>query len=128
MKLRIEKEVSIASAFTHLIAAWDYSAPSWYRRARYTETGDRCVDNDAEPLSDREALAYISMEDPDDESVRIEVKVTGKWIAATLRKCIKLGGYPAKQALAIINDSTACDQDTADVVMQVGAYGSVVFG
>jgi hypothetical protein len=30
--------------------------------------------------------------------------------------------------MRIIDDSPACDQDTADTVMQVMAYGKFVFG
>ncbi len=126
MKLRIEKEVSIASAFTHLIAAWDVGPYSWFESVKYTDAGRKALDG-IEPSLDA-ALATVIMDHPDDEEAAMHSVISGRWLAVTLQDCLKLGGAPARAAMQIINEDPAADQNTADLVMQVGAYGSVVFG
>ena len=126
MKLRIEKEVSIASAFTHLIAAWDVGPYSWYRTVKYTEAGDRVIDAEWEPPTCTK-LATLIMEHPDKTGHSVRIAITGKWIAETLKKALADEGA-RDAAMQIINEDPSADQNTADLVMQVGAYGSVVFG
>lgn len=127
MKLRIEKEVSIASAFTHLIAAWEVGPFSWYRTVEYTIAGDMAVNPGKEPPGPGSLLAIVTMDDPD-EDAPITVRVDGRWIGQALNRCVALGGAPARDAMRIIDEDPSADQNTADLVMQVGAYGSIVFG
>ena len=130
MKLRIEKEVSIASAFTHLIAAWDVGPYSWYESVKYTVAGDRVIASEWEPDSawGSDVLAVLIMEHPrGPDRPSIHVDITGNWIAETLKKA--LADEDARDAaMQIINEDPAADQNTADLVMQIGAYGRVVFG
>lgn len=127
MKIRIEKEVSIASAFTHLIAAWDVGPYSWYRKVEYSATGHNAIDG-IEPRGPARLLATVIMQDPDDEVRTITERIDGRWIKRALELCISMDGPIAAEALKIINEDPAADQNTADLVMQVGAYGRVVFG
>lgn len=127
MKIRIEKEVSIASAFTHLIAAWDYDRLPWYRSVVYTEAGRGVIFNDAfEPLQNV-TLATVRV-DAEEGDKAATVRIDGRWIKRALEACLAQGGYIAEAALKIINEDASADQNTADVVMQVGAYGRIVFG
>jgi len=126
MKIRIEKEVSIASAFTHLIAAWDVNPHPWYRKVHYTERGADAIESDREPLSNS-ALAIVTVDSLQDGET-LTVRIDGRWIERALELCLSMGGTVAREALKIIDEDPAADQNTADVVFQVGAYGRVVFG
>lgn len=135
IKIKVEREVSIASAFTHLIAAWDVNPYPWYRKVQYTRAGLDATQVDKEPRK-TDVLAVVTMWTENGETTgrTMQVKITGQWIARTLVWC--LGKSPNglhtaladKSALKIIDERPSADQITADVVMQVGAYGKVVFG
>jgi len=125
VKIRIEKEVSIASAFMHLIAAWDVGPYSWYESVSYTEEGDRAL-GEQEPRPDAR-LATLYMEHPDKPGQSVKLDITGSWIGTALIRALE--DHDARDAaMQIINEDPAADQNTADLVMQVGAYGRVVFG
>jgi hypothetical protein len=128
VKIRIEKEVSIASAFQHLIAAWDAGPFPWYRKVCYSMVGSKAIDTGKEPISTTQ-LAILTMAHPDGDDV-IDLRIDGEWIKQTLETCLARGpgNYVCEAALKIINEDSAADQNTADLVMQVGAYGQVVFG
>ena len=127
MKIRIEKEVSIASAFTHLIAAWDVGPYPWYRSVKYTKYGEEAISQDKEPPHPRNALAFVTMIHPSEGDV-IEFELTGRWIENALNACVAKGGAVARDAMRIIDEDPSADQETADLVMQMGAYGRIVFG
>lgn len=135
IKIKVEREVSIASAFTHLIAAWDTNPHPWYRKVYYTRAGLDAIQADKEPRKDT-VLAVVTMWTEDGETTgrTKEAKITGQWIARTLVWCLNTSAeglhtaLAVKSAMEIIDERPSADQNTADLVMQVGAYGKVVFG
>lgn len=127
IKIKVEREVSIANAFKHLIAAWDVNPYPWYRKVRYSMVGRKAIDTDKEPISTTQ-LATLTMAHPDESGV-IDLRIDGEWIKQTLETCLSCGpgNYVCEAARKIIDEDPSADQNTADVVMQVGAYGKVVF-
>ena len=135
IKVNVEREVSIASAFTQLIAAWDVSPYSWYRKVHYTRAGLAAIQADKEPRkTDVLAVVTVWCENGKTTGHTKQVKITGRWIARTLVWCLNTSAeglhtaLAGKSAMQIIDERPSADQITADVVMQVGAYGKVVFG
>jgi hypothetical protein len=126
IKIKVEREISIASAFTHLIAAWDTNPYSWYRKVHYTTRGSKAIENSREPLQ-RSALAVVTVDSLKDGET-LTVCVDGRWINRALELCLSMGGPIAGEALKIIDEDPSADQNTADVVFQVGVFGKVVFG
>lgn len=82
IKINVEREVSIASAFTHLIAAWDGSPYPWYRKVHYTRAGNAALDQGREPRK-TDVLAIVTMwaENGETTGRTKQVKITGHWIA-----------------------------------------------
>lgn len=131
MKLTITKEVSLSQVFGHVLAAWDYGAYEWYRGVRYSGVGDAmafCRYSEAPDVKPGDLLCTVTMYDPNDEEKRIKVRVTPSRLRKALETCLRKGGNYATEAMRVIEDSPACDMNTADTVMQVLAYGECVYG
>ena len=133
MKVRVVKEVPLSQVFGHALAAWDYGVYEWYRGVRYTARGGALA------LSEREVrdiepgtlLCTLTMYDPNDNEPfhkRIKVRITPNKLRKALEQCLRKGGHYSTEAMKIIEDSPACDMNTADTLMQVLAYGECVFG
>ncbi len=129
MKLTITKEVPLSQVFGHVLAAWDYGAYEWYRGVKYSQKGDALAfDKGRAACAPGDLLCTVTMYDPDDEGKRIKVRVTPSRLRKALEQCLRKGGNYATEAMRVIDDSPACDMNTADVVMQVLAYGECVYG
>lgn len=132
MKITIRRSVNAGTVFLNLIAAWDYAALPWYRKVTYTPAGRKALDSVSagEQLKGDTLLATLDMDQPDNPEGAggREVKVTPDAMRLALEICLRKGGIYATQAQRVIDDSPACDQDTADCIVQVMAYGELVFG
>ncbi len=129
MKLTITKEVPLSQVFGHVLAAWDHGAYEWYRGVRYSQKGDALAfDDKDEGIKPGDLLCTVAMYDPNDEEKRIKVRVTPSRLRKALETCLRKGGNYATEAMRVIEDSPAADMNTADVVMQVLAYGECVYG
>ncbi len=129
MKLTITKEVPLSQVFGHVLAAWDHGAYEWYRGVRYSRAGEIMAFEDASPNTlPGTLLCTVTMYDPNDEEKRIKVRVTPSRLRKALETCLRKGGNYATEAMRVIEDSPAADMNTADVVMQVLAYGECVYG
>jgi hypothetical protein len=73
------------------------------------------------------ALAVVTVDSLKDGET-LTVCVDGRWINRALELCLSMGGPIAGEALKIIDEDPSADQNTADVVFQVGVFGKVVFG
>ena len=130
MKVQVTKEVPLSQVFTHALAAWDYGSYEWYRGVRYSQKGDALAFSEREvrDIAPGDLLCTLTMYDPNDEEKRIKVRVTPNKLCKALETCLRKGGNYATEAMRIIEDSPACDMNTADVLMQVLAYGECVYG
>lgn len=129
VKIAIMKEVPLSQVFGHVLAAWDCGGYEWYRSVKYSQKGDALAFDDEEAgVKPGDLLCTVTMYSPDDEEKRIKVRVTPNKLRKALEACLRKGRNYATEAMRIIDDSSQCDMNTADVVMQVLAYGDCVYG
>lgn len=130
MKVQVTKEVPLSQVFAHALAAWDRGAYEWYRGVRYSQKGDALAFSEREVrgIEPGTLLCTLTMYDPNDEEKRIKVRITPNKLRKALETCLRKGGNYSVEAMRIIEDSPACDMNTADTLIQVLAYGECVYG